>query len=736
MKLQDIFKTLKRNTLWLLLFPLALAGAVAFFTKDEAKTYTSSFMVYTGLASGANLTSEANPRTDHYQINNAFDNLLTTLKSRETLEEVSLRLLAQHLLMEKPDKYILSPESFQMLQEVFPPELRRKMVDSTVYGTILNLKEIKASGSDNPVSLLLNSGNNIYGVSSIRGRIQAKRQDNSDMIEVIYSASDPAVCQQTLKILSGVFLSRYKALREGEINKVVKYFAEQTEVNRSRLRQAEDRLKDFGVKNRIINYTEQTKNLSDARQMLRDQIRQEKMQLASAEAVVSSLDNKVKGRKAILDKNQEIVRKRKELSELNYKIANGNMNRMPAAELNNLKEQAEDLKSDIRSIVGDAYGVATPDNIPGDDLLSEWLENMLAVDESSAKLRILEDQMKNYESEYDQYAPLGATLGQLEREVQVSESEYLASLNALNVNRQRQQDVALSSTIKLVDEPFFPAVPNPTKRMFLIIISFFAGLFLIGGIVVARDFLDESIKTPRRAEKITGAELAGVFPEMAKSRKYDMPYLENSLLEQTATSVILNLSKREKEYPRKIMISSTRVGDGKVWSATKLACKLTEISGRVLLVYPNVNKLEVNGLFDKFNCQTKPVTAEYPVKENFIDVENLKELIPEVNLKDFKYIITVIPALAERQIPVGLVKEADLPMVVVQSARTWSESDSLLMKLFRKAAPEDPVLLLNRVALHNLERVYGQLPKKGKSKKEEPKANTVEDKKQPKSARA
>lgn len=714
MKLQDIIKTLKRNILWLALFPMALAGFVAFLTKDEAKTYTSSFMVYTGLASGANLTSEANPRIDHYLINNAFDNLLATLRSRETVEEVSLNLLAYHLMLKEPDPYSLSEENFENLQEWFPEDMRKRIVDSTFEGTLRNLKKMKASGGNNPVVAVLSSQSDVYGTGSIRGRIEGKRTENSDMLEVVYTASDPGVVKSTLNILSQVFLQRYKTLREGEVNKVVGYFSEQTNINRERLREAEDRLKDFGVRNKIVNYSEQTKNLSNARQELKDQIRQEKMDLASAQAVVSSLENKVKGRKAILEKNQQIVRKRKQLSELNYKIANGNMNRMPAAELRNLQSQANALKDEIKAIVSEAYGAASPDNMGGDNIITEWLENTLAVDESTAKLRILEDQIKNYESEYQQYAPLGATLAQLEREVQVAENEYLASLNALNVNRQRQQDVALSSTIKLVDEPFYPATPNPTKRMFMVIISFAGGFFLITGVVVAREMLDEKIKTPGRAEKVTGAELSGIFPAMGKSRKYDMEYLENALLEQTATSVILNLNRREKEYPRKMLISSTRIGDGKVWSAVKLACKLTEISGKVLLVYPNVNKLEVHGLLDKLQCQTKPETAEYTVRGNFIDTSGIDELIPTVAVKDYKYIITVIPALSERQIPVGLVKEADLPVFVVKADRTWSESDSLLLKLFRKASPMQPVMLLNRVALHNLEVVYGELPKKVK----------------------
>ena len=81
----------------------------------------------------------------------------------------------------------------------------------------------------------------------------ASRKSLSDMLEVSYSANDPAICQQTLQLLSEVFIRRYKEIKSGEIGNVVNYFTEQTEKSQKKLKAAEDRIKDFEVKNKIIN---------------------------------------------------------------------------------------------------------------------------------------------------------------------------------------------------------------------------------------------------------------------------------------------------------------------------------------------------------------------------------------------------------------------------------------------------------------------------------------------------
>lgn len=234
MRLKDIFRILKNNWHLILIFPLLMGFFVYFLTGKTEKVYTSDFMIYTGIGSTYKLTAEENPRTDNFQISNAFDNLMTTLMSRETIEEVSVRLLASHLMLESSGPTKLTEENFAFLQQIFPAHIRKKVVTKdSLEATVSKLYEIKNSSENNIVSRLLLSNDGNYGIPSIKSRLMASRKETSDMLEIAYQSNDPSISQQTLSILSEVFLRKYKLLKEGEIGSVVSYFDKKVKEDRS-----------------------------------------------------------------------------------------------------------------------------------------------------------------------------------------------------------------------------------------------------------------------------------------------------------------------------------------------------------------------------------------------------------------------------------------------------------------------------------------------------------------------
>ena len=117
-----------KNAKWLIIFPCLLAGAVVFFTKDMPKEFETQTTIYTGLASGYSITDDGNERIDNFKVSNAFDNLITTIKSRETVEEVAIKLLAQHLMLKEPDPNILGKNGFEKLAELVPADERAKLL--------------------------------------------------------------------------------------------------------------------------------------------------------------------------------------------------------------------------------------------------------------------------------------------------------------------------------------------------------------------------------------------------------------------------------------------------------------------------------------------------------------------------------------------------------------------------------------------------------------------------------
>jgi hypothetical protein len=79
--------------------------------------YSSQTILYTGLASGSSIEMD---KTFNYQATNtAFDNLINIIESRETQEEVAIRLLAMHIMLPKANsKYISKPLYDEIINKI------------------------------------------------------------------------------------------------------------------------------------------------------------------------------------------------------------------------------------------------------------------------------------------------------------------------------------------------------------------------------------------------------------------------------------------------------------------------------------------------------------------------------------------------------------------------------------------------------------------------------------------
>lgn len=121
MNLIHLFKVLQRHILLLILVPLLMATTVFLLTRKKQKSYLSETTVYTGITSGYSVQQQTS--INLVTSNAAFDNLMNLIKARQTLEEVSIRLLVQHLMLDRPDSRYISRENWEELIAKVPGDI-------------------------------------------------------------------------------------------------------------------------------------------------------------------------------------------------------------------------------------------------------------------------------------------------------------------------------------------------------------------------------------------------------------------------------------------------------------------------------------------------------------------------------------------------------------------------------------------------------------------------------------
>ena len=260
--------------------------------------------------------------------------------------------------------------------------------------TVINMTRYYTSSDTNFIYGLLHYGENKHYSESSIAQIQIYRINNSDLVRLIYTSDDPGICQQTLKILSKVFMKNYKSLRANETDLVVKYFERQVDSADRKLQAAEDRLLKFNKKNNIINYNEQSKFIAEQKEDLDLFYQNEQIRLSASSASLRELELNLTARDSIYLKSDEINQMKKELSDVTEKII---INELAADyderitdKIESLKQRQLKLRNDLKLYVDQLflYGHSTQ-GMPIKSLLDEWLQNTLGYVEARAALVVL-----------------------------------------------------------------------------------------------------------------------------------------------------------------------------------------------------------------------------------------------------------------------------------------------------------------------------------------------------------
>ncbi len=705
MSLLEFYRLLIINLKWLILIPLIMGGLVVFMTRNGKKEYASSTLIYTGLASGYSITSDESSRVDYFAVNNAFDNILTLLTARETLEEVSMRLLATHISLDAADSIYIGDESFGQISEwLHPDEIALVKVSGDPEATYQNIVEKKVLPEGIAIKKLLNTPSIPYSLDYIREHLTVTRKSNSDMLELVYSTHDPGICQHTLQLLAEVFMGRYKGVKTSETMQVVGYFEEQVQKAQQRLKNAEDRLRDFGVENRIINYNEQTKFISEAKEELGKSRQEEEMALAQSSAALKKLESSLSQRTQLIESSDKILQLRQELSNISYRIAQMELQADDPARITQMQEKAANLRNEIHAQVSRLYQINfTNEGLSQPTLLNEWMDNFLEVDGSRARIDVIDQRIAQFEKVYDDFAPLGSTLNQLEREVNVVEREYLTLLHGLNQAKLRQQNLEMSNNLKVIDGPYFPEKPKASKRAVVVVGSSVVSFILVLASLVVGHVLDFSMRTPQIAVSSTGLQLAGALPERAvKSKAYDLPLIQQIMMRHLNNRLRLLTNQMAADA-----ICCALLGLGKEVNTAEVARLLTQYQQQQGEKVALITNNEADGDVP-FPQKIWKENSDTPL------LEQIDSFVSELKSQPAppKKIFIVLPNLLNFDLPVHWLQKLDMSLVVVRSANVWSESDAFMLHNFAEAVSQAPLLILDEVRFENLESIMGEVPRK------------------------
>jgi uncharacterized protein involved in exopolysaccharide biosynthesis len=769
MTIIDFVRLILKHLVLLLLVPILLAILVISLTRNPTFEYSSQTTLYTGLASGSSI--EMNKAFNYQATNTAFDNLINIINSRETQEEVAVRLLALHLMLPEANSKYISQEFYNELklkvpEEIYayieiekvdratleesriinnplPPEIDRLKYEKTVQ----NLLELMRSSSDNYIYELLSfDSDNHYSIKAVSG-VQAQRISNSDLIKLSYTANDPGICQHTLAIYNEVCTINYKEIKENSSDAVVKYFENELGKAKIELKEAENKLLEFNKKSNIINYYEQSKAVAVVKEELEVDYKQKIAELAGIRAGSKRLEEKLQMQEIIQTKSNTILEKKKELGDLKFKIGVTNAkiesggNQADGNILEKLKARTLILNAEIKNSVDELYTYQNSiDGLPISKILPDWMASSVETEDLKAKIKVIEGQKEQFQETYANYAPAGANMKRLEREISVAEQGYLEILYGLNLAKLKLTDSELSANLKTVDAPFYPLTPNPTKRSILIIAAAFVGAILTLGIIFIMEYFDDTLRNSIKATKKTGLESLGMMPKIILNASgINLEFIKERLTSIIVQNILQHFGKQDiTQQSKTIVVFSTQKLEGKTVLAGNIAKTLKKEGKKVLFMnyegdgerlqrkikLPILSKIfgypdpridyENSFLSNPSNYLDASEYFRYTLDNAFYNSESYTDILAQDKMFENTspdYVIIELPAIIYNKYPVSLITNAGLDIMVCRSNRVWTNADEAAVKNIKESSASKLGIIVNGVQINETESVLGDLPK-------------------------
>ena len=642
---------------------LIITALVAYFSQFLEKKYTVTTSIYTGITSNTGLDDETRP--DWQAVNNTYDNLVNLTKSRGTLENVSLKLLALNLMHGDPeiDNLYITANNYKKLIASVPEEILL-LVDTTSLDKTVNLfKEYKYSDSRNYLHELFNGSSAFYSYNALSSII-IRRQGNSDLIEIAYTSTDPGITWNTVKLVSEELKYSYNNLRYQTANDIVKYYEEELKKLRVQLNKQENELTDYNVKNSVINYIEQTKAIAHSFADFENRYEETRRNYESSSSIIKNLEQYMDIRTKLVKSNEEFINTLAEVSRISGKITEietftSDEMLSKDQELVKYREELRDAEKKIGLITNNINSYKeSKEGLAIEGLVQEWLNQTLIQAKAQADLKVLNERKNDFADQYKNYSPIGTRINQQEREIHVTEQSYLEVLHALNMAKMKQKNLQLtSSNLNTISDASYPLFSDKGKRFLLVVAAFIGSIIFIIGLNLVIELLDRTLRDAERARRLTGMNILGAFTGRNSQLKY--------------RGFVKTCNRISAAYACNRLTPYIKKGD----TLCINILSLEEKEGKTFISRYFQESWEELG----FNVKYLRVGQDIPIDASLFMAEHIDKHIQLESRPDI--LIVEYPSIQQYGVPSHLLGSSQVNLLVANACRVWKNSDTELVNL-------------------------------------------------------
>jgi succinoglycan biosynthesis transport protein ExoP len=649
---------LKRYRLVLIIVPVLIVIITFFLVKNIPNSYVSQAQIATGIVDETkqNLLDQATPQAQ--QVVQEFSNIIAVMRLKKILDKVSYKLAIHDLSSPKPFK----PKNNELV--ALNAKERKHAIDvfTTLYSRdqSLNLYEKEQNALNDFLKSL------DYDTEFLNNKLNIFRAGDSDFVIIQFESEDPLLSAFIVNTLSNEFINYYTAVVKNNQIRTNTFLGNLLAQKNDTLSRRMSDLRNYKIRNRVLNLGEQSKQLY-TRIIEYDNKKQEAVQSTSSFAgALNEIDRKFQP-----EERQYIEAS---LSKLNTKITNKKDELSRLYDLYYQNDLEENYKRSIDSLqltLNEAIAQTSDEYINNPlstklALIQEKLGLEVKLDISRYSINSLEKELAMLNNQFDQLVPKEAEVQSLEMKIDIATKEYLDILNKYN-----QSSLESGFQVKLnIVQMGMPGLPQPSKKMLLVILSGIIGFIFCLVIIFISFLLDDSIISSKSL-----ADKSGV-PVLGSINKLITPSVELTSLWHSNSNAISPLLLEFKDQLRSLrfeiekdltdkllIVTSVDKSEGKTMVALSLAFAWKMTNKRVLLIDGNFQKPDISSsanncvyledvLRDVQSLNISPLTSTIDILCNkgentsLLEIAAKEEILSKFDFFKSKYDIVIIETSA------------------------------------------------------------------------------------------
>lgn len=457
--------------------------------------------------------------------------------------------------------------------------------------------------------------------------IEVTRLPESDILQIWTTSTDPQEAAMIANTLAELMVEESRRETREAHRNAITFIDEQLQSMKVQYDRSLDVLKAFQEREKTVSLgTEKQWAVQKLGELLK-QKEDNLIDLAEARAKLETLKRQL-GRQEgetvatlALSENPQIRLLKDRLSELELKLTEA------LADFTEAAPQVKALRQQIALVKGQLAKELR--GYQGSALQAEELERQIAA--LSVHLKGVNEAIDRFlTSFYNTLPGKAAQQARLELSVTANQRVYETLLDYRN--QISVAEASVLSNIRVLDPAFVPLEPSSPKKLLNLVVGAFLGMLTALGLVLLREYLDDTLKTPDDIQDEGKLPLLGVIPHFPSRREPSITSLPPvDPVTEAYRSLRNNLRFASPDRPLKsLLITSALSGEGKTTTVANLGISLSREGKKVLLLDGDLRNPGLVTVFKRpaLVGLTNVLVEEVELQEAILELEGGLFLLP------------------------------------------------------------------------------------------------------------